>query len=268
MECSQPGIIQDEELLAYLADEPVRPVVQQHLAQCQRCALRLEEYRTLEHSLIQKFYRWDCPSNLILGEFQLGLLGPEQAASVERHLSMCVLCSAEVSSLAAFLANDPMLAERAALQAVPFNNHGGAKVAVRQLLNDLREQSAERARRIIASLVPQQPRFAYQRQVASSVWPRRYTAEEFSISLQVERSLSHNSTIQVIGFVTRKGAALESLQGVTVVLTSPTGVTYTQAIDDLGNFIFPAVQSAIYTLELRAGDTTIVVEQLPVDLQE
>ena len=79
MECSQPGIIQDEELLAFLAGEPVRPVVQQHLAQCLRCSTRIAEYRELEHSLIQKFYRWDCPSNQILGEFQLGY-GPESLA--------------------------------------------------------------------------------------------------------------------------------------------------------------------------------------------
>lgn len=65
MECSQPGIVQDEELLAHLAGDAVRPVVQQHLANCPSCSARLEEYRALEHSLIQKFYRWECPSNQI-----------------------------------------------------------------------------------------------------------------------------------------------------------------------------------------------------------
>jgi len=266
MECSQPGIIQDEELLAFLAGEPVRPVVQQHLAQCLRCSTRIAEYRELEHSLIQKFYRWDCPSNQILGEFQLGLLSDKLLVSVQAHLAQCVLCSAEVSTLTAFLASDPMLVERAAVQASSQNNHGGSRQAVKQLVEDLRERSAEHARRIIATLVPQQPRYAYQRHTAASVWPRRYTAEDFSISLQVERGLSRDDTIQVIGFVTRKGAALESLQGVTVVLTA--GAAYTQTIDELGNFIFPAVQPATYTLELRLDDTTIVVERLPVDLQE
>lgn len=169
--------------------------------------------------------------------------------------------------MTAFLANDAMLVERAAMQASSQNNHGGAKVAVKRVLNDLREQSAQHTRRIIASLLPPQPRYAHQRNTIASAWPRRYTAEEFSISLQVEQGLSHNKTVQVLGFVTRKGAALESLQGVSVVLMSPMSATYTQIIDDLGNFIFPAVQPATYTLELQLDDTTVVVEQLPVDLQ-
>lgn len=267
MECSQPGIIRDEELLAYLSEEPVRPVVQQHLAQCPRCSARLAEYRNLEHSLIQKLYRWDCPSSQILGDYQLGLLSQEHAIPVQAHLSQCVLCAAEVTTLATFLANDPMLVERAAVQTSSRNNHVGAKQAVKRLLEDLREQSAEQARRIIAVLVPQQPRLAQWRNTASSVWPRRYTAEDFSISLQVERGLSRNETVQVIGFVTRRGAALESLQGIPVMLTSP-GAAYTQAIDELGNFIFPSVLPANYALEMQLADATIVVEQLPVDLQD
>ncbi len=264
MECSQPGIIRDEELLAYLSGEPVKPVVQQHLAQCLRCSTRLAEYRDLEQSLIQKLYRWDCPPNQILGEFQLGMLSQERAASVQAHLSQCVLCATEVTKLATFLADDSMLIEQASSQ----NNHGGVKQAVKRLLEDLREQSAEHVRRITAVLVPQQPRVAYQRQIAPSVWPRRYTAEDFSISLQVERGLSHNDTVQVIGFVTRKGASLESLQGVTVMLTSPDDATYTQTIDDLGNFIFPTVTPGSYALEMQLAEATIVVEQLPVDLQD
>ena len=149
MECSQPGIIRDEELLAYLSGEPVRPVVQRHLSQCLRCSTRLAEYRDLEQSLIQKLYRWDCPPNQILGEFQLGMLGQEGNASIQAHLSQCVLCATEVATLSTFLADDSMTVERAALQVSSQNNHGGAKQAVKRLLEDLREQSAEHARRII-----------------------------------------------------------------------------------------------------------------------
>src|SRR5260370_34468504 len=57
MECSTPGVIRDEELLAYMAGEKVRPVVAAHLARCQRCSMWVAEYRGLERSLIQKFYR-------------------------------------------------------------------------------------------------------------------------------------------------------------------------------------------------------------------
>ncbi len=123
MECSEPGTIRDEELLAYLAGERVRPVVQQHLLRCQRCASQLAVYRRMEHSLTSKLYRWDCPPNQVLGEYQLGLLSNELAAAVKAHLSRCVLCTAEVATLTQFLADDPMLVERVSVQPSSPNNH-------------------------------------------------------------------------------------------------------------------------------------------------
>ena len=128
MECSEPGTIRDEELLAYLAGERVRPAVEQHLGRCQRCSAQLAEYRRIERTLVSKLYRWDCPSNLTLGEYQLGLLDKEDVTDVKLHLSQCVLCAAEVATLTEYLANDPMLVERAPLSAVPvrpssLNNH-------------------------------------------------------------------------------------------------------------------------------------------------
>jgi len=269
MECSQPGLIRDEELLAYLAGERVRSVVGQHLAHCQRCSSWAAEYRGLERSLIQKLYRWDCPPNQILGEYQMGLLSSEVAKAVQLHLKGCVLCAAEMATLTEFLANDPMLVERFAVQPSSQNNHGGVKQNVQRVLEDLRERSAAQARRISATLLPQQPRLAYQRRVTKSeVWPRRYTAEDLSISVQVERGAEGKDALQLIGLVTRKGATLEALQGIPVSLLSQTSPVYTQVVDELGNFVFSSISPATYTLELQFPDSTIVIEQLPIDLQD
>src|SRR5256885_7278656 len=109
MECSEPGTIRDEELLAYLAGEIVRSGVQQHLARCQSCSAKLADFRRVERSLTRKLHRWDCPPNQVLGEYQLGLLGNESETAVKSHLSSCVLCSVEIATLSQFLANDPML---------------------------------------------------------------------------------------------------------------------------------------------------------------
>ena len=269
MECIEPGVIRDEELLAYLAGERVRPVVEQHLAHCKHCSMQVAEYRGLERSLIRKLYRWDCPPNQILGEYQMGLLSREAASVVDMHLNRCVLCTAEVATLSEFLANDPMLVAPLAVQASSHNNHSSTIQDVKRVLEDLRERSATHARRIIAALQPQQPRMAYQRHPSSpAVWPRRYTAEDFSISIQVERGTSRNDALQLIGFVNRKGSALEALQGIPVMLSSQTSANYTQSIDELGNFIFSSLSPATYTLELQLPDSTIVIEQLPIDLQD
>ena len=271
MECSTPGTIRDEELLAYLAGERVRPAVEQHLGECRRCSAQLAEYRRLERALVSRLYRWDCPSNLTLGEYQLGLLDTEHATAVKLHLNQCVLCAAELGTLTEFLAGDPMLVERApvSVRPSPLNNHRPAAQEVKDIVDSLVDRSRQQVRRIKAILLPPQPRFAYQRNVAQpSVWPRRYTAEDVSISIQVERGIGRGEALQLIGFVTRKGAGLEALQGVPVLLSTPAETVHAQNIDELGNFVFASLSPATYTLELQFPENTIVIEQLPVALQD
>lgn len=272
MECSEPGLIRDEELLAYLAGERVRPVVEQHLARCPRCSTLLADYRRQELSLISKLYRWDCPPNQVLGEFQLGLLDPETSLAVKFHLRACVSCSAELSILSEFLSGDPLLVTRPAPLFVPEPAHTNHHVLPQEagaLLNDLLDRASANARRIIATLLPPAPRLSYQRNTASSaLWPRRYEAEDFSISLQVERATGRADELQLIGFVTRKDTSLESLQGMPVLLSSQAEMVSAQNVDDLGNFVFSSLVPATYTLELQSPDGIIVIEQIVVDAQD
>jgi hypothetical protein len=264
MECSEPGTIRDEELLAYLAGERVRPDVQQHLARCQLCSARLVDYRRMELSLTRKLYRWDCPPNQVLGEYQLGMLSSERAAAVKLHLSSCVLCAVEIATLSQFLVNEPVLVERVSVKPFSLNNNHTPKEA-KPLAGRLRDVSDMQIRRVIAVFLPPQPRFAIQREVASTeVWPRNYSAEDFSISIQLERGASHRDSLQLIGFVKRKGTPLQGLQGIPVVLFSQTNDVYKQQIDELGNFVFSSISPATYTLELQLPDSTIVIQQLPI----
>jgi len=283
MECSEPGAIRDEELLAYLAGENVRPFVVQHLTHCQHCTEQMTAYQRIELALTSKLFRWDCPPNQVLGEYQLGLLSKELTAAVKNHLSLCVLCAAEMASLTEFLANDPMLAEPVAVPDVsvqassPHNNHRSAQ-ETKSVLDRLRDQSGVGVRRIIATLLPPQPRLAFQRDLASAtsaaLWPRRYAAEDASISVQVERDTTRRDSLQLIGFVTRKGEALRVLQGTQVLLSSQqvgvslAGTQYAQMVDELGNFVFSSIAPATYTLELQFPESIVVIEEVPVALQD
>jgi hypothetical protein len=258
MECSEPGAIRDEELIAYVAGEKVRPAVEQHIAHCEECASQLAAYQSLERKLISKLYRWDCPPSEVLGEYQLGLLSKEQAVAVKNHLSICVLCADEVAVLTNFLASDPMLIEPEVAPAVSvvaqpssFNHH--LVHDAKQAVGHIRDQAQAGVRRIAAILIPPQVGLAYQRDIAQqeNLWPRRYSAEDVSISIQVERDPQHKGLLQMIGLVKRQGMALEALQ-----------------IDDLGNFIFSSLAPASYTLELQLADSVVVIDQLPVRLQD
>lgn len=269
MECREPGLIRDEELLAYLAGERVRPVVEQHLAGCPHCSAYLADVRRLELGLSSKLYRWDCPPNLVLGEYELGLLDAETALAVKFHLRACVACSAELSALGEFLTGDPMLVEqvetsrRVAPRAQ--NNHHTRPRG--DTANRLLDRAGASARRLIAVLLPQ-PRLAYQRDTAPpALWPRRYAADDFTISLQVERESGRADTLQLIGFVTRKDTTLATLQGIPVLLSSESQVAAAQNVDELGNFVFSSLVPATYTLELQAPDGIIVIEQISVEMQ-
>jgi anti-sigma factor RsiW len=276
MECSEPGAIRDEELLAYSAGERVRPAVAEHLTHCERCAAQLAAYQRMELRLSGKLHRWDCPSPQVLGEYQLGMLDQQQAAAINNHLRACMRCAAEVATLMEFLAHDPWLVEQApapqphsVVQPSSLNNHISTQ-RVKQTLRQLGDQAHGEVRRIIATLLPAQPRLAYQRDAAqqTATWPRRYAAADLSISLQLESSPDRRNTLQLIGFVTRKGATLEALQGTPVQLSSSTHVVFTQQIDELGNFVFSALAPATYTLELHFADTIIFIDQLPVTVQD
>ncbi len=123
-------------------------------------------YQRIEHKLTSKLYRWDCPPSQVLGEYQLDLLDNQFALEIKQHLNVCVLCAADLTALTAFLANDPMLVEPApALQksaSVSLNNHYPVQ-DVKHVLEHLRDQSLSGARKIIATLLPPQPRLAFQR---------------------------------------------------------------------------------------------------------
>jgi hypothetical protein len=200
-----------------------------------------------------------------------------------------VLCTAEVATLTEFLLNDPMLAQPVTVipkvvspatannhrTAPAANNHQpvGARLIAPVPFDQLREQSLAGVRRIVAALLPPQPRLAYQRNASSqsAQWPRRYAAEDVTISVQVERDASRKDTLQLIGFVTQKGTAVGVLQGNTVQL-SPVAAggktVYTQTIDDLGNFVFSTLSPAEYTLELQLPTGIVVIDELSLTVQE
>ncbi|MBO0778379.1 MAG: hypothetical protein J2P37_06075 [Ktedonobacteraceae bacterium] len=259
MECSEPGMIRDEELIAYLEGEQVRPAVKRHLARCQRCASQLATYRRQHRLLAGKLYRWDCPPNQVLGEYHLGLLDEQQAAEVRQHVGACALCAAEVAGLVAFLAQDSMPVTHS-----PTSNHHAMR-DIRQVLDQMGEQVAGGVNRIIATLLPS-PRLSHVRDAAQHVssWPRRYGAGEIHLSLQVERG--RNDELRLIGFVTRKETALEALQGTPVHLLAQDGTSYTQEVDDLGNFVFSALAAATYALELHFSEGIVAIEHIAIHL--
>jgi hypothetical protein len=260
MECSEPGIIRDEELFAYLAGEEVRPVVAQHLAHCPYCSSQVAVYQRMEQFLLKHLYRYDCPSSLVLGDYQLGLLDFPASEQVARHLESCVHCAHELTTLGVFLQQEvsvPVPVERVSTS----SNHHHVKHKP-----SFQQTVSSNVQRIMATLLPPLPRPALVREAAPSTssWPRRYEAQDVHIVLQLEAIPGQKLEFQLIGFVTRDNTALQALQGIQVRLSSASQVIYTQQIDDLGNFIFSPLSPALYEMELRFSDRIVVIDQLEI----
>jgi len=259
MECSEPGIIRDEELFAYLAGEEVRPAVTQHLAHCPYCSSQLAVYQRMEQNLLKRLYRYDCPSSLVLGDYQLGLLDAPASEQIARHLESCVHCAHELATLGVFLQQEaPVHVEQASTS----SNHRHS----RHRPPSLQQTVANNVQRIMAVLLPPLPRPALVREAAQSAssWPRRYEAQDIHIVLQLEEMPGQNLAFQLIGFVTRDNTTLQALQGIQVRLSSASRVIYTQQVDDLGNFIFSPLSPALYEMELCFPDRVVVVDQLEI----
>jgi anti-sigma factor RsiW len=280
MECSESGAIRDEELFAYIDGVQVRPAVLAHLTHCQHCLSQLATYQRMDRKLIQRLYRWDCPTNQVLGEYHLGLLSSEQAAEIQGHLKGCVLCAAEVAMLTNFMENDHMLFPAASIsqQGTSHSHNSHAVRDAKHVLEKWRTEGIASVQRIVATLLSPPPRLAYQRDVLDPMaqWPRRYSAEGLTISIQVERTPQHahqRGSLQLVGFVTWDGKALEELQGTSVLLSSQTKVgdereqnVHLQMIDDLGNFIFAALEPDTYMLELQLPERVVAIEQLSLTM--
>ena len=123
-------------------------------------------------------------------------------------------------------------------------------------------------KRIVATLLPPQPRLALQRGETGegTGWPRTYAAEDLHILLVVESGAGRRDAMKLIGLVQQKGAAIETFEGLPVHL-STTQAAYNQHVDELGNFVFAPVAPAVYTLELQLPESVVVIDHLEVTMQ-
>ncbi|GHO53992.1 hypothetical protein [Ktedonobacter robiniae] len=101
-----PGVPcpQEEEIVQRaVAGEPFSDDLTHHIARCERCQEKVAVYQRLNASLVQKLYRFDCPSSETLSYYCAGLLEKTRADETEGHLRVCPLCAEEVEQTHTFL---------------------------------------------------------------------------------------------------------------------------------------------------------------------
>ncbi len=260
MDCLHSLAPSDEELLGYVLDqEPLPARAREHVEQCSSCQRRLAQYKQTNAFLLSQLYRKQCPSATKLNYYCATMLPADEVMSITRHVQACPLCAAEVVDIRRVLANfDPFPEPVYSLRA----SHGTL-------------------RRIIASLVPGQPRLVTRGDTSETVWPRYYRAESIDLSLHLSRA--SNGEIMLLGIMSSVDPAEDvgAFEGVVAELyTAPgpltasserngsnghgvTSLLSTQ-VDDLGNMVFKGIPAGEYVMVVRLPGREVVIEGLKI----
>ena len=237
MRCSSPEAVTPEEIVAYVdGDAPSRVV--EHIRSCASCAEEAHRYARTQARLRAALHRFDCPSPLALGEYNLGLVSAEDRTRIASHVLECPTCAEELRALRAFLADEPASA-----------------IGV-----------VGRLRRIVATLVT--PRLGLAPAAvrgAGDAGTRTYEAEDATISLSVTPG-TRRGRYALVGLVLFERTAGHSPIRAEAHLSSSTEESTTDSaeVDELGNFGFDDLTPGVYQIEIRVSDRSIVVEALHI----
>jgi hypothetical protein len=242
MDCISPPPLSDGQLGAYIAGD-ADPVTTAHLAHCTYCRERARAFARINQQLAAHLYRADCPSSLVLGEYELGLLPAEQTLAIQQHLQLCPHCPRELAQLNGFLAAvapdlepDPlqvigqrvrMLIAELVDRAAGLTNAGGLAPALAGLRGDAVEQLA-------------------------------YQAEEFQIILETQPDPTQSGRTTLLGLL----LGADQPQTLVAHLRQADLPIETAPVDELGNFIFSALPAGQYDLLLSGDDVEVHIPAL------
>jgi len=223
----------DANLLAWLDGDREYGLHIEHCEACRRRALLLElEERRLQSLL----FRADCPSPLMLVDYELNLLPDEQRMLIKAHVAQCPHCSQELAWLRQFMtalipqtAEAPQTAER---------------------LREIKES----IRVIVARLVNQTtggPGMGMQLAMGAmrgggEQRPMLFEADELQITLAFYEDQMHPGRHQLVGLLIGNDAP----DRFRVQLWQEDACLAETSVDELGNFTIENLPPAVYDLKL------------------
>jgi hypothetical protein len=186
-----------------------------------------------ESQLVRALYRYDCPSPLELGEYDLDLLPPATRIAIAQHTLECDECTAELATLRTFLSTDPPV--------VP--------------------SFVERARRVLARLVSSpQGAVALGLRNSEAASSTIFRVEDVSISL-----IRGPGEDEVTGMVARDVTGPETLVDADVYLIDADGARRVATIGAAGEFSIAPIPTGSFELELRLPDRVVVIPGVHFD---
>jgi hypothetical protein len=244
MVCISPPAVSDGQLLAYL-DESADAETTLHLARCAACRQRAQTLARTQRRLAEHIYRVACPISVVLGEYQLALLPAEQMKQLATHIADCPHCTRELQQLHTYLTD---LAP--ALDVDPLAVLGEhARVVVARLAHGLAGLTA--ASHPMPALAgvrgEQMPQYTYE-------------AGDVQVILDIQPDAVRSDQKGIIGLV----LGLEGAPSLEAQLYRESQLIATTQVDELGNFIFGALSSGVYELNLRNPTIEIQIGDLSI----
>lgn len=230
MEGTRPHPLDADQVLAYV-DGDATSEAALHIQVCADCRALAHGYGATQRRLRGMLSRFACPSPDELGEYELGIAGPEMRPRLAAHVAACPRCQEELRALRAMLREDLVAPAQRPL---------------------------ERLRRIVATLVPP-PAVAYAALRGGEPESRTYRAEDVVITVGPGPILTTGQPLAIAGLIWRETGEPGDVVAGSVRLVQPDGTEEAAEIDDLGGFAFDRIRPGIYELQIDLGDTTIIV---------
>jgi hypothetical protein len=197
----------------------------------------------LEEKLTLALYRMNCPDSTELGEYYLRVVPDERAGFIAQHLAECPHCAREVAQLKGYL--DELAAT---LEPGPLAQF---KARVRVLVAHLAGDG------LGSGLSP-----AYSGLRGEQEEPYVYQADEVQIVVQVSEDADHPGRKTILGLVT----GLDAPSRLQVHLWQAERQLSTTPVDELGNFVIPALGPDSYELILSGPQVEIHIQDLQVGM--
>jgi|GEM_PF-819084 len=252
MECVTPPALTDEQILIFLDvpgdnEDDARSemaAIADHLAHCPSCAERAVELSQTEQALTAALYRIDCPPPQTLGEFQLGLLSGAAQMAIADHLEICTRCRQEVAQLSDFMAMDAFLLPQEQSADVSSSQPDRKLGSVRTLIATLID-------RIDDAFAPLSPALAGLR--GQEADQQVFQIDDIQIILDVQPATAPSDQYAIYGLI----LGLDPEPGAQVAVWREAAYMESADVDDLGNFVIPALRRGAYELILNSGNTEI-----------
>lgn len=185
-----------------------------------------------EQELTNALYRAFCPNSSQLGEYQLGMLNPEQSDRIRIHLDDCLHCRRELIELEGYLNDLAPSLEAALVERI--------KVWVAKLLPPSGAQAGSLA-----------PAFAVRGEADNLL---TYQAGEALIHIEIRKDIHGSGLNSLFGLLT--GIEGQSSQ---VELREAGQVKASTQVDELGNFVLGELPAGNYEISIRAGEFEILL---------